>query len=289
MYSYLAKKFFLLTLLLLISCNINPTYFVTGVILEKNIQKRIMRIDHDKIEGFMDPMTMYFKIHNSVLMNNFNVLDSVQFDLVILDDGHYSLNFKKIGTRKEIENVDIFSFNDGDENIYGIKNIGEIFGDISFTQTNNSIYNLYESNKDYTIISYIFTRCPMPDMCPAVISKNIYLADTFKKFNNIEFLLVSFDYIFDKPEILLDKYSHIENSHKNIKFLSSQNHYNDLILLTKQSGVSFGGVEENNIGHTMRTIILDKNNKLIKTYDGLDWKPGDLKNFLMNYIELSIR
>ena len=129
----------------------------------------------------------------------------------------------------------------------------------------------------------------MPEMCPAVISKNSYLANIFKGFNNIEFLLVSFDYIFDTPEILLEKYRHIENNHKNIKFLSSQNHYNDLILLTKQSGVSFGGIEENNIGHTMRTIILDENNKLIKTYDGLDWKPGDLKNFLMNYIELSIR
>ena len=32
----------------------------------------------------------------------------------------------------------------------------------------------------------------------------------------IEFLLVSFDYIFDTPEILLEKYRHIENNHKNI-------------------------------------------------------------------------
>ena len=289
MFSYLAKKVSAFILLLLISCNIKPTYTVTGIILEKNTQERIMLIDHDNIKGFMDPMIMNFKIHNSVLMDNINILDSVKFDLVILDDGHYSLNFKKIGTRKEIENIDIFSFDNGDENIYSIKNIGEIFDDISFTQTNNNIYNLYKSNKGYTIISYIFTRCPMPEMCPAVISKNSYLANIFKDFNNIEFLLVSFDYIFDTPEILLEKYRHIENNHKNIKFLSSQNHYNDLILLTKQSGVSFGGIEENNIGHTMRTIILDENNKLIKTYDGLDWKPGDLKNFLMNYIELSIR
>ena len=284
----LAKKIFVSSFLLLASCNIKPTYKVTGVILEKDIQNRIMLIDHDEIKGFMDPMIMNFKIHNSVQMNNINLLDSVKFDLVILDDGHYSLNFKNLGVRKESDSIDILT-QDYSDSIYNKKNIGDRFDNVSFTQTNSSIYNLYESNNDYTIISYIFTRCPMPEMCPAVISKNAYLANSFKKYNNIEFLIVSFDYIFDTPDVLLENYSHIEDSHKNIKFLSSQNHYNDLVLLTKQSDISFGGVEDNNIGHTMRTIILDKNNKLIKTYDGLDWKPGDLKIFLMNYIELSRR
>jgi protein SCO1/2 len=286
--SPLAKKILLSSFLLLVSCNIKPTYTVTGVILEKDLQNRIMLIDHDKIKGFMDPMIMNFKIHNSVEMDNINILDSVKFDLVILDDGHYSLNFKKLGLRIESDNIDILDENYNDS-IYSKKNVGEAFDNVSFTQTDSNTYNLYESNKDYTIISYIFTRCPMPEMCPAVISKNTYLASSFKKYDNIEFLLISFDYIFDTADILLENYSHIENNHKNLKFLSSQNHYNDLILLTKQSNISFGGVEDNNIGHTMRTIILDKNYKLIKAYDGLDWKPGDLKNFLINYIELSSR
>ena len=68
-------------------------------------------------------------------------------------------------------------------------------------------------------------------------------------------------------------YGSIEEKFPKIKFLSSTNHYNDLILLTKQSNVSFGGVEDNNIGHTMITLILDKNKKLIKSYQGIDWKP----------------
>ena len=85
-------------------------------------------------------------------------------------------------------------------------------------------------------------------MCPAVISKNQFLADSFKNNTNIEFLLISFDYIYDTPEVLSSIYNSIELNHPNITFLSSTNHYNDLILLTKQSNVSFGGVEKNNIG-----------------------------------------
>ena len=124
-------------------------------------------------------------------------------------------------------------------------------------------------------------------MCPAVISKNQFLADSFKNNTNIEFLLISFDYIYDTPEALSLIYKSIESNHPNITFLSSTNHYNDLILLTKQSNVSFGGVEENNIGHTMRTIVLDKNKKLLKAYEGIDWKPSDFKKDLSNFINLN--
>ena len=78
-----------------------------------------------------------------------------------------------------------------------------------------------------------------------------------------------------------------KKSFPKIKFLSSTNHYNDLILLTKQSNVSFGGVEDNNIGHTMITLILDKNKKLIKSYQGIDWKPANFKRDLNNFINLN--
>ena len=37
------------------------------------------------------------------------------------------------------------------------------------------------------------------------------------------------------------------------------------------------GVEENDIGHNMRCIVLDPDRRMIKTYDGLDWLPKDAK------------
>ena len=117
--------------------------------------------------------------------------------------------------------------------------------------------------------------------------KKSILADSFKNNTNIEFLLISFDYVYDTTEVLSSIYKSIELNHPNITFLSSTNHYNDLILLTKQSNVSFGGVKENNIGHTMRTIILDKNKKLLKSYEGIDWKPSDFKKDLSNFINLN--
>ena len=77
----------------------------------------------------------------------------------------------------------------------------------------------------------------MPEMCPAVISNNQFLAETFRN-ESINFLLISFDYIFDTPETLLEKYGNIESNYPNMLFLSSTNHYNDLIL-----SISFDTIE----------------------------------------------
>ena len=51
------------------------------------------------------------------------------------------------------------------------------------------------------------------------------------------------------------------------------------------SGVGFWGVEDNNIGHTMRTIIVDENLKVVKAIDGFEWKPGDAKKDIENLLK----
>jgi len=280
------KKIFLfLVIFFLSSCKFNPTYNVTGVILEIDNENNTMLIDHDRIEGFMEPMIMNLNIHNRVNMKHFEPLDSVEFSLIITEETHYTTNFKILGKRlNKKNNIDDDFLNEG-ENQYIPKKVGEIIDNVTFSKTDNSSYNLHNTDKDFIVISYIFSRCPMPEMCPAVISNNQFLAETFRN-ENIDFLLISFDYIFDTPEILLEKYGNIESNYPNLIFLSSTNHYNDLILLTKQSDISFGGVEDNNIGHTMRTLILNKEKKILKVYEGYNWTPSEFKRDMQNFISI---
>ena len=50
----------------------------------------------------------------------------------------------------------------------------------------------------------------MPNMCPASIIKNQYLSNHFEN-KNINFLIISFDYLYDTPEVLKNVYSTIKN------------------------------------------------------------------------------
>jgi len=268
-------------LILLFSCNTPKTYKVIGVIKEINKNDNKLLIDHEEIPGFMVKMVMFFKLHNTVDINQFTINDSVSFDLIIKNKDSYTINYNKIGT--SALNTEKDFWDNGEDSKYNLKEPGEYINNVSFSNTSNTNVSLSDFNSDFILISFIFSKCPMPNMCPAAIVKNQYLANYFKN-ENITFLLISFDYLYDSPTVLKSMYGPIEK--ENLHFLSSYNHLNDIFSISQQSGVAYWGIEENNIGHTMRSILIDKNLKLIKTYDGIDWKPSEAKKDIDNLLKI---
>ena len=74
----------LLISLLLISCNNNlePTiYPFKGVVIDIFSDKQKMMIKHDEVSGFMMAMTMMFNIDSSININNYQIGDSLNFNL----------------------------------------------------------------------------------------------------------------------------------------------------------------------------------------------------------------
>ena len=269
----------LIILLLLLSCNTPEKYKVIGVVKEVDLGQNRLLIDHDEIPGFMVKMVMYFNLEQSVDINQFSINDSLAFDLIITKNNSYTMNYKKLGESNIIPKDDFW---DSKDNQYEQKSLGDSIDDATFITLENKEIKLSDLKNDLIVVSYIFSRCPMPNMCPASIIKNQYLANHFKE-ENILFLLISFDYIYDTPLVLNNIYGSLNKD--NLKFLSSYKHLNDIFMLTQQSGVAFWGVEENNIGHSMRTIVIDKNLKLLKTFDGIDWNPGEAKKDIENILK----
>ena len=275
-------KILIIVSLFFISCNTPQTYKVIGVIKDIDKDQNKLLIDHEEIPGFMVKMVMYFNLHSSIDINQFAIDDSVSFDLIIKNKNSYTLNYENLG--KSLINADDDDFwNNDTESKYSLKDPGEYIENSTFLTLDNKEISLSDYNSDFTLITFIFSKCPMPNMCPASIVKNQYLSNYFKN-ENINFLLISFDYIYDTPEVLKNIYGPIETN--NMKFLSSYNHIDDIFSLAQQSGVAYWGVEENNIGHSMRSVLIDKDLKLIKTFDGIDWKAGEAKKDILNLLKI---
>ena len=278
-------NFIILFTCLFITCTKVDSYNVIGVIKLINEEERTMLIDHEEIPGFMVKMEMFFNIHESVDINKFSVNDSVSFDLVIIEKDSYTKNYQLLG--KSIysnDSNDVWDWDeDQDEAKYNLREPGDIIDNFTFTNIYNENINLADYKSKFIALSFIFSRCPMPNMCPASIYKNQFLADYFKN-ENITFLVISFDYLYDTPQVLKKEYENYNT--ENLHFLSSYQHMEDIIMLTQQTGVGFWGVEDNNIGHNMRTILLDENLKVIKSFDGMDWLPGDAKKDIENLIKI---
>ena len=269
-----------LSLFLVIGCS-KKSYPVSGTILEVRKDSNVFLIHHDEIPGFMMAMTMPFKLADSLDINRFRVADSLIFRLEMEENKAYAADFQLLGKGTLPESDDMWD----DE--YTPLEIGEIFTNVTFLDLDSNEVSLSDSDGKFRLISYIFTRCPMPNMCPAVVTKNQYLAQVFKADPNMEFVLVSFDYTFDTPTVLKNYYGGILESNPNLIVLSSTGHLNDIFSLAGQSYVSFWGVDENDIGHTLRSVLIDPERRLMKVFEGTDWRPEaverDIRNILKAY------
>ena len=274
------KSLITILFLLLFSCS-KRSYDIRGTILEVRRESQEFLIHHDEIPGFMMAMTMPFKLADSLDLNKYRVGDSLKFRLEINKETAFATNFQLLG-KGTVQVIDSFW-----DDEYTAIETGEIFRDVTFLDIDGNAISLSDSDGKFRLISYIFTRCPIPNMCPAIVAKNQYLAETFSKTDKVEFILISFDYIYDTPSVMKTIYSSFITSYPNMQFYSSVGQLNDIFMLAGQSNVSFWGIDENDIGHTLRSILISPERRLMKAFEGIDWRPEaaerDINNILRAY------
>ena len=277
------KLIILLIILIGSSCSDSKKiYDVTGVVLEINLDNNKILIDHDSIPNFMMPMVMHFNVENRNEIKSLSKNDSVKFKFFITETSSYATDFNIIGKHINNDNNDD-DFCKDDE--YTKKEIGEKLSNVTLLGTNSKVISLDDYSGKFVFISFIFTRCPVPNMCPAVVIKNGVIARKFKDNDNVRLVMVSFDYLHDTPQILESFYGSSIEGFPNWNVLSSVGKISDLYTLSSEIGCEYWGIEKNNIGHNLRSALIGPDKTLLKIWEGDDWLAGSVSNEIENYIE----
>ena len=176
-------KIFIILIYIFIGCTkTDKEYVVNGVIHDIKIDEQIIIIDHDSIPGFMMSMIMPFNLKNKEDVEDLSSGDSVRFKLVVKPDDSYVTNFTILGRSILLDDQDDF----WDDDEFKSLDIGERLTDIVLLDLNGDSVRISSLDGKFRFISFIFTRCPIPNMCPAVVIKNGVLASHFKKSKNLE-------------------------------------------------------------------------------------------------------
>ena len=271
------KYFLFLILFIFVNCDRGlEIYAVKGTVrsLDTLAQKAI--IAHDTIPELMMPMVMPFFVRNLHELNKIKKGDSVHFELVWGESIPYSRNFKIVG-KGFMPEVDDFFIDEFSE-----KNIGDVLDDVSLLNMDSSNIYLSDSDGNYRFISYVFTRCPMPNLCPAIVLKNAALAN---KFPDINFIMVSFDYKYDTPSILTGYYGPLVEDLENWDVWSSTGRIDNIYKLIKQSGGNFWGVDRNKIGHTLSSVLIGPERQILGRWKGEDWEVKKVENAISILVE----
>ncbi len=134
-------------------------------------------------------------------------------------------------------------------------------------------FQLYDLKGKYVMVTFVYSRCPMPKMCPLTMKMSKDLVKKWKAAKEpfpFQVLAVTLDPAYDTPAVL-KKYGdqhHVDFKHFTLATGSQQ------VLSDMASEFNVIGIpEEGLIAHNMKNVLLDPQMKEIKVYKENEWTP----------------
>ena len=221
---------------------------------------REMVVAHRPIDNYMPAMTMAFRVGREVDLAKLTPGTRVAFELKVGKHGSVAekvratvaLNDLKLPKRPLNETL-----------------IGHKMPSFSLIDQSGSLVALSDFLGKVVVVDFIYTRCPLPDVCPR-LSANF--ASVSKKLPDVEFLSITIDPQFDTPAVL-SEYARRWQARETWKFLTGTPEQ------IQQVAGLFGLVywpEEGSITHTVATAVIGRDGTLAAKIDGAGYRPDQL-------------
>ena len=256
-------------------------YPLKGKIDSLDILDREVTIAHEEIPGFMPAMTMPFKMPEATgVLARFR---GMRIERLRRGD---VITATLAVTAKDswIESVDVLRYEPPpDLPIPAPKEarLGETVLDVLLEDQDAKPFHLSDYRGHPLALTFIYTRCPLPEFCPRIMKNFQQLEGAIEADLDLRasarLLSVSFDFEFDRPEVLNAFGSAFVKDRGQGPFARWK-----LATGTKDAidrlGRYFGLVffkEDGQFSHTMVTVIIGPDGRLAKELSGNDWTPDE--------------
>ena len=238
-------------------------------------------IKHEEIKGFMPGMTMPYHVRDEQEFATLKPGDLMTATLVVVSNDAYLKNVKKTGEAPlEKAPEDTFKAAPGFE----LLKPGEAVPNASFVDQDGKPRDLASFRPSTVVITFIYTRCPMPTFCPLMDRHFATIQKTLKSdpaLKDVRLVSISFDPITDTPAVLKIHAAGLGADPKVWTFLTGDR--DEIDRFARRFGVAITREDDadRNITHNLRTVIVGPEGALVKSYTGNEWTPeqllGDLK------------
>lgn len=125
------------------------------------------------------------------------------------------------------------------------------------------------------VLNFIFTRCQLPEMCPASTARMVELQGKAAEagLENLQFVTITFDPEFDSPGILRQYAEGYGIDPGNFHLLTNSDPQVPEDLLRRFGILTIE--EDGTINHTMATFLVDKNGRVAYRKEGSQWSALD--------------
>lgn len=261
----------------LVSTNLQ-TFFVRGVVKEVKPDGKTVIVDHEEIPNYMVKMTMPFKVKDPNQLANLGTNDAIHFRLNVDEYESWIDQVTKTGkaaspfadpSRKSfrlVRDVDVLKE-------------GDVLPHYPLTNHLGKAFNTAQFKGQPLAITFIFTRCPIPDFCPRMDFRFTEVTKLIKAMpvgpTNYQLISLSFDVEYDTPVVLQNHASRVKAQHgaDMSQWSFATGALIDVDDLTERFGMTFsrepGTIAFN---HNLRTVVVDAAGKVQKIFVGNEWK-----------------
>jgi protein SCO1/2 len=256
-----------------VACSRKPAerrYDLSGKIIGIDPSAHQLTIQHEDIPDLMKGMTMPFRVKDDWVLKAAHAGDNVTATLVIAGDHSY------------LENVVITQGANPAPNEAGVRlpQIGDMVPDFTFINQDGQKVLLAHFRGKAVLLTFIYTRCPLPDYCIRMSNNFGTIVRELKKrpalYEKTEQLSISFDPDYDQPKVL---HAYGENYAGEV-----DPHFTHWQFVTAtpseiKKAADFFGLSYTPNGtqlvHSLRTVVVGPDGRIAHLFNGNEWKPAD--------------
>jgi protein SCO1/2 len=250
------------------------TFHVTGVVTSPIADRRVM-VAHDEIPGYMPAMTMPFAVAGNEEAS-LRAGDRVRFTLRVTTDGPQAEGFEVTGhdaavaaALREEPRPSLKRLKKGDE-----------IPMVTLTTSEGRPLTTASLRGQVTAVTFIFTRCPVPDFCPLMMKRFQEVQrelETRGSPRDVQLLSITLDPAFDTPQVL-QAYG-ASKGVDTARWQLATGTAEEIATLTSAFSIHVerGGVL---IDHTLATAVIGRDGRIVEIWRGNGWSAADVLDAL---------
>ena len=233
-------------------------------------------IEHENIPNLMPAMSMPFTLRDTTQTRGLNLHDAIRFTLYVSRGNSWIDDLRRIPDSKVAAYPAGSLPPPGDPSAHPILAQGDTLPDLSLIDQNGSTFSLHDFQGRPLILTFIYTRCPLPDYCPRLSLHFQALQTSLSENtdNQTQLLSISFDPENDTPAVLKDYAARYTDQTDNWTFATGN--VDQVTAVTSAFGLSYSAGPNQSFDHNLITALIAPDGRVVRIWNGRTWTPDDV-------------
>ena len=249
-------------------------YKLRGKVVSTDAAKGEVTLNHEAIPGFMEAMTMPYKLKDASILGELHPGDWITADLLVSQNPNADvlLDHIVVVSQAKPDYPPAVS--------YHVPAPGDPVPDFELRNQDGKPIHLSQFRGKTLLVTFIYTRCPSPEFCPRVMHNFAALEKRMAAnpalYARTHLLSISFDPEHDTPERLRAYGATYMGSDAKNAFAHWELAVPQKPVLTEMAKFFDLGMTPNadsTITHTLSTTLIRPDGKVMRFYPGNEWTP----------------